>query len=323
MWAKEIESNIISVSTSITKLASNISEKRINLESAENSVNFVPEHVYKRFKELKENMTFYSNKKRKESEREIETIKKEYKMINEYAEKYMQLTDLERQYKEESDYFDYLSNLIESQVTKICSILLKEGLLVRSDLQSYMLTDSGKIAANMAEINPVLAAKIVEESAWFDGWNVANFATFFGCFTQIKVDEEYRRLAFQSNKSDILTILNSTKEHINKLEQFEQNIGAYTGICYEDMMTYDLIEEIGQWIECETEQQCKYFIQTVLAGRGISLGDFTKAVLKIATIAREFADVCDKFGKLSASHTLSKMDGSILKFVTTCQSLYI
>jgi hypothetical protein len=186
------------------------------------------------------------------------------------------------------------------------------------------LTDLGKVAANMAEIHPVLAAKILEETNWCSGWTVADFATFFGCFTQIKVDEEYRRLAVPTKLDVPITfIIKYAREKINGLEEFEQSMGAYTGICYQDIMTYDLVEEIGQWIECETEQQCKYFIQTVLAGRGISIGDFTKAVLKIATIAREFAEVCDKFGKISASHTLSKIDACILKYVTTCQSLYV
>jgi superfamily II RNA helicase len=343
MWAKDIESSKQFVGTSVKNMALNIQEKKAYLDSQTNAVAFVPEHVYKRFNELKQNMALYANKKRKEAERELAGIKDEYRMINEYAEKYAQLACLEREYKEESDYFEHLNGLIASQVATICEILLREGLLIRvkgdhGQGNSYILTDLGKIAANMAEIHPVLAAKMVEDSAWFDGWTVADFATFFGCFTQIKVDEEYRRLCCPSNTATAInyatavnfatavnyaTAINFAREKIDALEDLEQNMGAYTGICYQDMMTYDLIEEIRQWIECETEQQCKYFIQTVLAGRGISLGDFTKAVLKIATIARELAEVCDKFGKLSASHTLSKIDANILKYVTTCQSLYI
>jgi len=322
MWAKDIKSKTISVGTSVENLALKVAEKKANLDSLQTSLGFVPKDVYKRYMELKENMMLYANKKRKEAERELAIIKDEYKKIGEYVEKYAQLADLEREYKDEVDYFDYLSNLIESQVAKICDILLTEGLLICCSEGSYTLTDLGKIAANMAEIHPVLAAKMVEETAWFDGWAVADFATFLSCFTQIKVDEEYRRLAFPT-KLNVSIPIQYAKEKINALEELEQKMGAYTGISYENMLTYDLTEEIGQWIECETEQQCKYFIQTVLASRGISVGDFTKAVLKIATIARELNETCEKFGKLSASHTLSKIDASILKYVTTCQSLYV
>uniref|UniRef100_A0A6C0HYP3 Helicase n=1 Tax=viral metagenome TaxID=1070528 RepID=A0A6C0HYP3_9ZZZZ len=329
IWAKDIESNILSVGTTAKNLALKLEEKKAYLQASEKMVGFVPQHVYTRFAELKQNMALYANKKRKEVERELAGIKDEYKKMDEYAEKYSQLSVLERDYKEELNYLDYLNTLVESQVKKICEILLTDGLLVRSDVEdgchhSYLLTDLGKIAANIAEIHPILAAKIVEDSAWFDGWTVTDFAIFFACFTQIKVDEEYRRLALPDTIGrKIVSVINLAKEKTDALAEMEQNMGAYTGICYQDMMTYDLAEEIGQWIDCDTEQQCKYFIQTVLAGRGISVGDFTKAVLKIATIAREFAEVCDKFGKISASHTLSKIDASILKYVTTCQSLYV
>lgn len=325
MWARDIESTIISVGTSAKNMALKLEEKKAYLQASEKMVGFVPEDVYKRFNELKQNMALYANKKRKEAERELAGIKDEYKKMDEYAEKYANLAILEREYKEELNYYEYLNTLVESQVTKICDILLTEGLVCSDEGNgSYSLTDLGKVAANMAEIHPVLAAKILEETNWCSGWTVADFATFFGCFTQIKVDEEYRRLALPTKLDVPITfIIKYAREKINGLEELEQSMGVYTGICYQDMMTYDLVEEIGQWIECETEQQCKYFIQTVLAGRGISIGDFTKAVLKIATIAREFAEVCDKFGKISASHTLSKIDACILKYVTTCQSLYV
>ena len=323
MWAKDIASNTISVGTCIKNLAANIAEKKANLEAQLNSLGFVPQHVYKRFVELKQNIPLYTNKKRKEAERELADIKDEYKRMDEYVNKYSQLSDLEREYRDETDYFNYLSNLIESQITTICNILLREQLICCENDES-LLTDLGKVAVNMAEIHPILGAKMVEETDWFHEWTVADFATFLSCFTQVKVDEEYRRLALptESNLS-ITSPIKYTKEKIDTLEELEQKMGAYTGICYQDMLTYDLVEEIGQWIECETEQQCKYFIQTVLAGRGISIGDFTKAVLKIATISRELKETCEKFGKLSACHTLSKIDENILKYVTTCQSLYV
>jgi hypothetical protein len=107
------------------------------------------------------------------------------------------------------------------------------------------------------------------------------------------------------------------------LEKREQERGMYTGICYEDMMTYDLVEEMEEWTRCETEQQCKYFIQVVLANRGIGIGDFSKAVLKIATIAREWQGLFEMLGNLPTAQRLSEVEGLILKYITTCQSLYV
>jgi hypothetical protein len=97
-----------------------------------------------------------------------------------------------------------------------------------------------------------------------------------------------------------------------------------TGIQYEDMLMYDMIDAIGIWAtECTTEQACKYFIQQTLGEKGISIGDFTKSVMKISTIAKEVIALCEKHELIDLMHKLSQIDQLILKYVTTSQSLYI
>jgi hypothetical protein len=136
------------------------------------------------------------------------------------------------------------------------------------------------------------------------------------------VDEEFRRSVVPDTMDrELRDIIKWTQNEIETMEDMELKHEIYTGINYKDMMTYDLVEEIDQWTRCETEHQCKYFIQTVLADRGISVGDFTKAVLKIATVAREWETVFCK--DLSIVHTLCQIEGMILKYITTCQSLYV
>ena len=86
---------------------------------------------------------------------------------------------------------------------------------------------------------------------------------------------------------------------------------------------YDLMDIIQEWCNAIDEQQCKWFIQTRLQERGISIGDFTKAILKISTIAKEIMNVCERFSKFELLEKMSKIDGYILKYITTIQSLYI
>jgi hypothetical protein len=73
------------------------------------------------------------------------------------------------------------------------------------------------------------------------------------------------------------------------------------------------------WCECENENQCKQ----LLAQIPVSIGDFTKAILKISTIAREVLSMCDTVGDVEFAHKLSKIDNLILKSVATNQSLYL
>jgi hypothetical protein len=88
---------------------------------------------------------------------------------------------------------------------------------------------------------------------------------------------------------------------------------------------YDLLEEMKGWIQCESVAECKYFIQTVIIPRGISIGDFSKAILKISVITKEFIGVCEMVGEVGVSllHKLKKVDTMILKYIATPQSLYV
>jgi hypothetical protein len=106
-------------------------------------------------------------------------------------------------------------------------------------------------------------------------------------------------------------------------EKEEMNVGLDTGIQYYDLLCYDIVDEIQEWTECETEEQCKYFIQTQIYQKEISIGEFTKAVLKIATIVKEFMNVAEEMGEVEMLFKMTQIEPFILKYITTAQSLYI
>jgi len=78
-----------------------------------------------------------------------------------------------------------------------------------------------------------------------------------------------------------------------------------------------------QWCECTTETECKAFIQNDVYDKSISIGDFTKAMLKIVTISKEFMNVCEQLNLVELQHKLSQIEGMVLKYITTSQSLYV
>jgi len=77
------------------------------------------------------------------------------------------------------------------------------------------------------------------------------------------------------------------------------------------------------WCDCNTEYDCKHFIQDGVAEKEISIGDFNKALLKIVTTSKELANVCEEIGQISLLHKLTQVEPMILKYVTTSQSLYL
>ena len=121
----------------------------------------------------------------------------------------------------------------------------------------------------------------------------------------------------------IIIYLLFLKEDFEKYEDIEQHSNINSGIDYNDALCYDMPELVEKWCDCETEGQCKYFIQNDVAYKGISAGDFTKALLKISTIVRELSVVAEIMNQIECMHKLSETDSKILKYITTAQSLYI
>jgi hypothetical protein len=119
------------------------------------------------------------------------------------------------------------------------------------------------------------------------------------------------------------TKIRSVAHHYDKYLDMEQETQVNTGLNYTDPLIYDMVEFSMRWCDCNTEQDCKAFIQNDVANKSISVGDFTKAMLKIVTIAKEFINVCEQLNLIDLQHKLSFIEDMVLKYITTSQSLYV
>jgi hypothetical protein len=85
-----------------------------------------------------------------------------------------------------------------------------------------------------------------------------------------------------------------------------------------------VVDEMMEWARnCVDEKTSKYFLQTKIYAKSISIGDFTKACIKISTISKEFISVCEYMGKIDCVYKLSKIERNVLKYIATTQSLYL
>ena len=85
------------------------------------------------------------------------------------------------------------------------------------------------------------------------------------------------------------------------------------------MIQYDLMEFIQKWMNCENEQQSLGVLQEVKLKKGIFVGDFVKACLKMVNIAKEL----DRIERLDFREKLREGVQSLMKFVCTHDSLYL
>jgi len=311
-------------------LCSAIHEIRARVDKKKESLLFMktPYEICMRYLSLKNEIKTLVNKKRKECEREIQSLENQHFDLSKdigYVEEYMNLS---RDLDDQSASLEFMNSFIERQTMSICSILTKRGFIdityqeddSRGAYANYYLTDLGKIASSINEVHSLVLAQFMESSQYFKDFDEYQIVGIFSAFTDIKLPDDQRRY----NAPDILKApLNDLLKLIHMYEDDELDEEVVTGIKYENIINYDMVELSMKWTECSDELSCRRFVQGDVADKGISVGDFNKAMMKIATIAKEVAKVAEEFGHMELLHKLSKIDGLVFKYVTTAQSLYL
>ena len=86
---------------------------------------------------------------------------------------------------------------------------------------------------------------------------------------------------------------------------------------------YDLISYVIQWCDCQNVEDCKILLQRLETEKGIFLGEFVKALLKINNISSEMESVAEMLGDMEMLSKLREIPQMLLKYVVTNQSLYV
>jgi len=315
MLASELNERQKSQESILAVLSQEYEKKKAQFES-----NVVFQEKCKQFVQCKDTLKidFLSHKKRKEVEKELAAIQQENPAIEFDAALYTEFINDERAYKKEMETYAYTSEYISTQIKHVCKILENQGLItIEEESEDTFLqrTLLGKHASLSAEIPAIIMGELLNQTDFFTDYSEIQLVSLFSIFAQIKVAEN-KLVRSQPRVRFVQDIIENIIQH-------ESMYQVDTGIHYDELIQVDLYDEMAEWCECTTEQECKYFIQGRLADKGISVGDFTKAVLKISTIAREVMMICECAGRIDTMHRLAQLDGLILKYVTTSQSLYI
>jgi hypothetical protein len=169
--------------------------------------------------------------------------------------------------------------------------------------------------SQVAEIPCLIAGTMMQQWNRFSDFGPIELVCAFSCFTQIKVVDDLK-------KSHLTAFLEG--ELLNHFTRWVYDSYRDSEDYNEEDLTFDLVDVMRSWYLAEDEIACKKVIQGLVSGeRGISVGDFTKAVLKISKVAKEFSVVCENIGEVELLAKLAEIDGHILKYMITYQSLYV
>jgi superfamily II RNA helicase len=218
---------------------------------------------------------------------------------------------------------EYTQNYIANQTEQICSALQEFGFIHSDDKCEYGLTELGIIASNIAEIHPLIISKLLIKWNYFSEFTALQLVGLFSCFTDVKVQSECRSTIPNTEDSFLCAHIKEVNQMYNEYAEFETEKQIITGIHYDDALQFDIIDFSMKWCECTTIEECKLFIQTDLYEKSISIGDFTKAMLKVVTITKEWMNVFEIIGNIEALHKFTEIEGHVLKYIATSQSLYV
>jgi superfamily II RNA helicase len=283
-----------------------------------------PRETLAEYNKVLEILPYAANKKRKEIDATIKKMKTTYVGLDKDHGYYVEYKKVLQEKKQKESQLVGTQYYIQSCVEALLKIMEETGVITNVEPGHYVLTSElGNIAARMAEINPVLISLICVEWKYFEEFTVAQIAAFFSIFTDVRVAEEIRCGASDCSYDRFLDNkvgeFEKVRESLISKEEYSKVYGS-TGL---DGFCYDILDEVIEWCECEDEAMCRQLIARIYQDKGISVGDFTKAVMKISTISREMQGVCEVMNKTEFMHKLASIDRMVLKYVATSQSLYL
>jgi superfamily II RNA helicase len=210
-------------------------------------------------------------------------------------------------------YFDNKIN--ENDIDKILQYLIENNFIINNTL-----SDKGVIASNIREVNCLIFANLLHNKE-LNGLSSTELVGLFSCFTSIGVSED-NKLEFPicENKKLKEFILYVT-ELYNKMQEEETQLMIDSGTDY--YKHYDLINHIIEWCNCNDIETCKLVLKRMEVEKGIFLGEFVKAILKINNISNELEKIAELTNNISLLSKLREIPLLTLKYVATNQSLYI
>lgn len=317
MISRELESQAKTIGLEITKLSTNSSTCNLTR---------TPPEVIQEYIDISSNIKSLVNKKRKEAERRLGTIKDMYKFIDQDLELYKLSQSKIIRSKELEEQLDSTKNFMSDNVDLVIQYLESKGFVESSE--SISLTDLGRIAVHIRETHCLVFAKLLSNGSIDSLESIEELVGFLSCFTSINVPEDCKCWDIETiGKSDITIskelkdILTQTTQMYTQFQDDETKLHIKSGVDY--TIHYDLVEFAIEWVGVQDVTQAKELVGRLEQNKNVFLGEFVKAILKIVNIANELLKIASTFSMVKLEHKLSQIPNALLKFVATNQSLYV
>jgi superfamily II RNA helicase len=191
---------------------------------------------------------------------------------------------------------------------------------VKPESDIYELTLNGHVAKQLREIHCIVFSELIVKNR-FKPMTTVELIGVFSCFTNVSVSVEQRSAFPVSKNVDVKNCISEICEMYNVYREIEIKNNIDTGIDYS--IQFDLTDYMMEWCDCQNEPECKGLLQKIFEEKGVFLGEFIKAVLKINNISAELEKVAETMCDVEFLDKLKRIPELTMKFVATNQSLYV
>jgi superfamily II RNA helicase len=319
MVTGDLDAQMGDIYNNMNKLIAELDTMRMSLSHLRTPKSIIVEYI-----ELHNNKNTFVNKKRKEVERRIQEIQDGYKYIENDKVSFKKITDKEEAICSLHTQVDTVNNYINSGIQSVIGLLLNEKYIepdnTDTPVNKYKLTIKGSFATHLREVHCLVFAKVLEDSD-LNALSAKQLVTLFSCFTNITVSDDLKdNVPKCKDKACHQVILKVGKLYAD-YQQKETNYNVNSGSDYN--MQYDLINYVTHWCDCKTAEDCKVLLRKLIDEKGIFLGEFVKALLKINNISGEMEKLAELTGNVALLSKLREISNITLKYVVTNQSLYV
>jgi len=284
--------------------------------------------IMDRYTECIQKKNFSQNKKRKELEREIENIKENNKFLFQDINNYIKYNEMKTDLENMRIEFETTQGFLDANILKILHFLLKEGFVEEkeeekekgSKVLKYILSKKGYIATHIREIHCLIFAELLNRGT-LNYLSTNELIAVFSCFTNVSVSDELKAIKPSCNSKIVEDTMSEILELSDYYQLFETIERINTGIDYN--IHYDLFSYIIEWCNCDDVIKCKEILNKLENEKGIFLGEFVKAILKINNISNEMEKIVENIGNIELLSKLREIPLLTQKFVATNQSLYV
>jgi superfamily II RNA helicase len=304
-----------------------ISREQMKLDALETTMKTTrtPATVIHEYLKLIESQKIAVNKKRKEIERQIETIRDQYVNIEFDKVKVENYNQTLKTIDDLQDQYNFVEKFIDNNVQTIVNLLQDDGFVQLEsesnvNVSALSLTTRGMIATHLKESHCLVFSRLFEENV-FDTLNPIQIVMLLSCLTNIVVKDDYKNYIPKTDDTSVKEIIFKVKNMYNDYITKETKLNINSGIEY--TFHYDLINYVDKWCYCENDQECKLVLQKLADEKEIFLGEFVKALLKINNICGELEKIAELIGNMSLLSKLKEIPIMTLKYVVTNQSLYV